>query len=95
MGYFSNGTEGEMYEEEYCSKCIHERPGVETCAVLQAHLIYNYDECNKKDSILHMLIPRDGCENLKCKMYYPRNAPHNPHTGARKKNPQGKLGLVI
>jgi len=23
MGYFSNGTEGMAYEDEYCSKCVH------------------------------------------------------------------------
>ncbi len=64
MGYFSNGTEGSMYEAEYCENCLH----YEGCAVLEAHMIYNYDECNKK-SILHILIPRDGIENKKCRMF--------------------------
>ena len=31
MGYFSNGTEGMMYEEEYCDKCWH--GGDNACAV--------------------------------------------------------------
>lgn len=70
MGYFSNGTEGEMYEAEYCAKCDHNAN--DDCAVLLAHLIYNYDECNKKDSILHLLIPRDkDGYNEKCKMFTP------------------------
>ena len=70
MGYFSNGTEGEMYEERYCSKCLHEKDG---CAVMLAHLIHNYDECNNPESILHMLIPKtkDNLGNEKCRMFVP------------------------
>lgn len=66
MGYFSNGTEGMMYQEEYCAHCLHES----NCAVWDAHMLLNYDECNNKDSILHMLIPRDEKGfNAKCKMF--------------------------
>ena len=68
MGYFSNGTEGDMYEQEYCYQCIHD----ENCAVWEAHLIYNYDECNNEKSILHTLIPRKGAYNEKCNMFYPK-----------------------
>lgn len=67
MGYFSNGAEGMDYEEKYCSKCMHHEEG---CAVWLAHMLYNYDECNKKNSILHILIPSgDRGENLRCKMF--------------------------
>jgi hypothetical protein len=68
MGYFSNGTEGDLYEEEYCSKCVH----VDGCAVWTAHMIHNYDECNKPESILHLLIPRSkgGSWNDKCAMFF-------------------------
>lgn len=72
MGYFANGTEGMAYEEHYCRRCIHdgpeEGPG---CPVWLAHLLYNYDECNNEDSILHLLIPRskDGLNNLECTMF--------------------------
>lgn len=65
MGYFSNGTEGMMYEDQYCSKCQHQGD----CAVWDAHMIFNYDECNKKDSLLHFFIPRDGIRNERCKMF--------------------------
>ena len=69
MGYFSSGTEGMDYEAEVCSKCAH----FENCAVWTAHLLTNYDECNKKDSILHMLIPRDEQgRNGKCLMFIPK-----------------------
>ena len=62
MGYFSNGTEGQIYEEAYCLRCIHygpeEGPG---CPVWFAHLLYAYEECNSDSNakaMLDMLIPR-------------------------------------
>ena len=70
MGYFSNGTEGDMYQESWCERCLNsdmeEAPG---CAVWDAHLMANYDECNNPDSILHWLIPRNGVINEKCNMF--------------------------
>lgn len=69
MGYFSNGTEGMAYQERYCNKCIHDVS--EDCAIWAAHLVFNYKECNNKNSILHMLIPRDTQGyNEQCKMFY-------------------------
>ena len=69
MGYFSNGTEGMDYEAKYCARCIHNQEEA-GCAVLLAHQLYNYDECNKPDSILHILIPRDARGyNEKCAMF--------------------------
>ena len=74
MGYFSNGTEGEMYEEQYCNRCIHQNgpDGESGCAVMLAHLLWNYDECNNDASILDTLIPRspDGVGNEKCTMFW-------------------------
>lgn len=73
MGYFPNGTEGEAYEAHYCAKCIHRDgpDGKSGCSVMLAHLLHNYDECNKPDSILHLLIPRvkDGIGNERCTMF--------------------------
>lgn len=72
MGYFSNGTEGQSYEAQYCNRCAHEGPeDGPGCAVLLAHLLYNYDECNNENSILHILIPRseDGLSNEECQMF--------------------------
>lgn len=66
MGYFPNGTSAEIYEEKYCSRCVH----VEGCAVMLAHLLHNYDECNNDGSILHILIPHDDTSNKKCSMFY-------------------------
>lgn len=75
MGYFSNGSEGEYYFEEWCDKCAHmpEDPKDGSCPVWDLHLMSNYQECNKKDSYLHILIPRskDG-GNEKCTMFIER-----------------------
>ncbi len=56
MGYFANGTEGMEYEAKYCDKCVHNLE-VHPCPVLVAHMFWNYEECNKPDSILHKMIP--------------------------------------
>ena len=71
MGYFSNGTEGMFYQEEYCCTCANsegdDAPG---CAIWDAHLLYSYNECNNPNSILHILIPRDEKgSNLACKLH--------------------------
>ena len=73
MGYFSSGTEGEIYEAQYCARCIH---GNAACSVWLLHLRHNYKECNKPDSMLHTLIPRpeDKLGNEKCTMFHATDA---------------------
>jgi hypothetical protein len=71
MGYFSNGSEGMDYQAQWCDRCVNygpeDGPG---CAVWEAHMLYNYAECNNEESILHVLIPRtkDGW-NAQCRMF--------------------------
>ena len=72
MGYFSNGSEGDAYQNTYCDRCVHwenDNP----CAVWGLHLLRNYKDCTDKDSALHMLIPRsaDRLSNDKCLMFWP------------------------
>jgi hypothetical protein len=71
MGYFANGSEGMDYEAQYCDRCLHQKPNDGGCAVWLAHLLRNYDERAKQDSILHLLIPRskDGLRNAQCRMF--------------------------
>lgn len=72
MGYFSNGTEGEMYELQYCIKCIHNMDPDKGCPILFLHMMHNYDECDKEDSFLHVLIPRGKDHgNERCSMFIP------------------------
>ena len=66
MGYFPNGTAGDDYENRYCCSCIH----YPSCAVMEAHKDYNYRDCNDDTSILHMLIPREGVVNQRCRMFF-------------------------
>ena len=71
MGNFSNGTEGDCYEQEYCSKCRHfetdpEKPG---CPVMGAHFLYAYGAKDATKEILDMLIPRDGAYNARCSTF--------------------------
>ena len=73
MGYFSNGEDHERYYEEFCSHCQHASED-NACAVEQAHWLFNYSECNNKESILHILIPRDEQGyNEQCLMFIKRN----------------------
>ena len=68
MGYFSNGTEGALYEESYCENCVHMQEF--GCPCWEAHQMWNYEYCNDKDSLLHKMIPRgDHGENLQCIFY--------------------------
>lgn len=69
MGYFPNGTSAEIYQSTYCAHCRNADPEHLGCAVWDAHMIHNYAECTNDDSILHMLIPRDGIENKVCAMF--------------------------
>jgi len=71
MGYFPNGTAGMDYEERYCSRCVHQGPpDGPGCAVMLAHMLHNYKECNIPESILHLLIPRDKDGwNQECAMF--------------------------
>jgi len=71
MGYFANGTEGEMYEQQYCSRCIHAQ-SENGCTVWFLHMLHNYDECDKPHSFLHTLIPRGkDYGNEECRMFAP------------------------
>lgn len=78
MAYFATGTEGAAYQERYCLKCRHwcaRRDGdPESCPVWEAHFIYNYDECENPDSILHKMIPVEGTKNLQC-IFFEKEAP--------------------
>ena len=68
MAYFSNGSEGDFYEAKYCRRCVHMHPA-HGCPCWDAHLLWNYDECNKPNSILHKMWPREGCHNGVCMFF--------------------------
>lgn len=82
MGYFSNGAEGMNYGAQYCDQCIHQEQEPHGCPIWMLHMQYNYDECNKPDSWLHVFIPRtpDGLGNEQCKMFTIEVTPEAIHT---------------
>lgn len=49
MAYFSNSTEGDMYEEKYCHNCINykEDSGFSSCPILELHAKFNYEQHEK------------------------------------------------
>lgn len=72
MGYFPNGTDAEIYKEAYCYQCVNWKDDGNGfgCAIMDIHFVSNYDECNNKNSILHILIPRDkDGSNKECRMF--------------------------
>jgi len=42
MGYFSNGSESEMYARQYCARCVNWQDGA--CPVFGLHFLHNYDQ---------------------------------------------------
>ena len=65
MAYFSNGTEGYIYEQVWCSRChFQPRDELKECPIMYLHAVYNYDQCGKDErakdlkSCLSNLIPR-------------------------------------
>lgn len=55
MARFANSTEGEIFQETYCSRCVHDKNS--DCPVWLAHLLHNYDTDPQVRSILDNLIP--------------------------------------
>lgn len=57
--YFANGTEGEIFRNEYCDKCKRS----EECPIWDAHMFYNYEQMENQSlkGCLTLLIDKDGC----------------------------------
>jgi hypothetical protein len=68
MGSFANSTEGMLYQEKYCDRCVHDAQN--DCPIWNAHLMFNGSEAPETVSILQMLIPsHDGINNDECSMF--------------------------
>lgn len=64
MAYFSNGTEGMVFDHQ-CSLCKY---GEEPCPIALVQHEFNYSACNNATAqgILNMLVKNDGtCEMFK------------------------------
>ncbi len=80
MAYFSNGTEGDQYEEKYCIKCVNWRDkdndGAYGCPIWDLHMFYAYEECNgtgNAKAMLDHLIPMNKETHFaeECSMFLP------------------------
>jgi len=74
MGYFPNSTSGMIYDDKWCSRCLHcpQEGDMEMCPIMFAHMIWNYEAVEQEDakSLLEAMIPttKDGFPD-KCKMF--------------------------
>jgi hypothetical protein len=73
MAYFPNGMSQEVYEFQWCSRCIHWKED-EFCPVMELHFDWNYDAVGKdadgtKATALSHFIPMKGVEPLQCRMF--------------------------
>ncbi|MGI0106718.1 hypothetical protein [Salinimicrobium sp. WS361] len=62
MAYFSNGSEGMVFDGE-CSSCKY---GDKACPIALVQMVHNYSACNNEEAskILDSLVSNDG----KCSM---------------------------
>jgi len=78
MAYLANGTEGELFERDNCSDCVHWGDDDKGCPVFLLHLLWNYDQLGEdhasviKRQALNCLAPRSGSPNVvdSCAMRY-------------------------
>lgn len=85
MAYFANGTEGDMFFDQYCVRCVH----CGGCPVWDLHLTWNYEQVMGRDdeeitsekqtktTVLNWLMPRNEGKNT-CSMFYPAPVPLLP-----------------
>jgi hypothetical protein len=63
MAYFSNSTEGSVFEYQ-CSLCKY---GDESCPIFLAQFIYNYDACNNE--VARKILDSLVADNGECSMF--------------------------
>lgn len=79
MGYFSNGTEGEIYMAAYCHRCLNwkEDKNGEGCPVMDLHFMHSYDQDKPGNeqikAVLDLMIPPAPAPewNAQCAMFTP------------------------
>jgi len=89
MAYFSNGTEGEDAQREFCDTCVHSHG----CPVWWLHIIWNYEACRDetKREALEILWPdRINGVLQSCAMYHRKPI---PKTGVNMTDALKKAGM--
>jgi len=80
MGYFSNGSENEMYAAQYCNRCVHDAEYQEDpegnrgqgCPIIGWHLIWNYSQAHDEKASDEARMQRDVLDS-----FIPRKGVHN------------------
>ena len=83
MGYFSNGTMGDMYQAQWCRRCVHWKDDPDEpnqCPVMGIHMLHNYTQAMNDEAddpihaILNTFIPQldEPPWNEECKMFVER-----------------------
>ena len=80
MGYFSNSSEAEIYENTHCRKCVHyyRGDGIDPCAIRAAHFFHQ--EQGAARDVLDILIPRELGQNGQCALFYEVSHEHTDET---------------
>ena len=65
MAYFSNGSEGMVFDDE-CDGCL----AFNGCPIALVHAVYNYDQVGNKDlrDAMNLLVAEKDGEYLGCQM---------------------------
>ena len=79
MAYFSNGSEGDRYQAEYCERCVHGANN-QPCPVLGLHYEWNYEAVGEngdaaKRYALNTLWPMQDGFPAQCLMFTPAILP--------------------
>lgn len=80
MGYFSNGSEGDYYQSEYCDHCVHDTrndESIDCCPVWEMHEMLNDEKEIRIRIVLNNFIPRDKQGNKQCVMFIKKGEEHN------------------
>lgn len=77
--YFSNGQHGDLYEEKWCNRCIHQGDDEqgESCPVWMLHFMWNdeWHDDETKRAALDWFIPRRQGEDFpECAMFVSKSA---------------------
>lgn len=87
MGYFSNGTEGDIFRSRFCHQCQNwgrdktsRDTGEPGCPIIDAHQVFGYSAKGDLKVTLNILIKRteavapDGFQifDNECQMFFPQ-----------------------
>ncbi len=71
MGYFANGTEGELFREQFCYQCVNwgadalsRKSSSDGCPIMDVHVLHGYGASEDMKTILDQLIERHEIKDV-------------------------------